>query len=235
MTGRRRRRSGFMGKTAAEGLRAFGHRGSTRGGPARVPWGSGVSDDHRRRGIARAERLTGGGFRFNSGTGRTRGRGRSFGKLPGDEVELLRALAGAEVHRSGRSAVEQEARCGGASGRGARGSTAPWGLGLGFPGVRVPLFVGWRGTLGMRAERESLTGDLGWPVRVGEEGKKERRREALTGGARARKRGEEAWLGRADGDGLAADCGGGDRPMGSGDRPMWRRGSADVGWLISFP
>jgi hypothetical protein len=66
-------------------------------------------------------------------------------------------------------------------------------------------------------------------------GKKERRGEALTGGARARKRGKEARLGWPMEDGLATDvearigrweaeisrCGGGDRPMGSGDRPMW--------------
>jgi hypothetical protein len=70
----------------------------------------------------------------------------------------------------------------------------------------------------VRAERESLTGNLGWPVRVGEEGKKERRGEALKGGARARKREKEARLGRADGKTEAADAG----------RPMWRaRESAD--------
>jgi hypothetical protein len=69
------------------------------------------------------EHLTGGGFGFNSGTGRARGRGRSIGKLPGGEAELLRALAGAEMHRSSGSAAEQEVRCGGAGGRGARGST----------------------------------------------------------------------------------------------------------------
>jgi hypothetical protein len=70
---RRRRRSGFVGRAAAEGLRALGHLGSMRGDPAKVPRGLGESGDHRRRGIARAERLTGGGFGFNSGTGRTRG------------------------------------------------------------------------------------------------------------------------------------------------------------------
>jgi hypothetical protein len=118
---RRQRRSGFVGRAAAEGLWAPGHRGSARRGPAKVPRRLGGSRNHRRRGIARAERLTGGGFGFNSGTGRARGRGRSFGKLPGGEAELLRALAGAEVHRSGGSAAEQEVRGGGAErGSGAR-------------------------------------------------------------------------------------------------------------------
>jgi hypothetical protein len=37
-----------------------------------------------------------------------------LGKLPGAEVELMRGLAGAGVQRSGRSTVEQKARCGGA-------------------------------------------------------------------------------------------------------------------------
>jgi hypothetical protein len=81
----------------------------------------------------RAEHLTGGGFGFNSGTGRARGRGKNFGKLPGGEAELLRALAGAEMHRSNGSAAEKEVRCGGAGGRGARGSSAPGGF-----RVRVP-------------------------------------------------------------------------------------------------
>jgi hypothetical protein len=140
-------------------------------------------------------------------------------------------------------------RCGGAGGRGARGSTAPGGLGLGFPGVRVPLFVGQQNGLGVRAERESLTGDLGWPVRIGEKEGGGRRGETLMcrpwlaererecsswGRARPRARagpreeeGEEARLGLADGGGLRpmeagrGRCGGGDRPMGSGDRPMW--------------
>jgi hypothetical protein len=181
----------------------------------------------------RAEHLTGGSFGFNSGTGRARGRGRSFGKLPGGEAELLRALAGAEMHRSNGSTAEQEVRCGGAGGRGARGSTVPGGLGLGFPRVRVPLFVGRRNGLGVRAgsgvRRDSRA--------AGVRGRRKRREEggADGWGQRARKRGEEARLGLADGDGLAADveagigrwkaqigrCGGGDRPMGSGDRPMW--------------
>jgi hypothetical protein len=57
------------------------------------------------------------------------------------------------MHRSNGSAAEQEVRCSGAGGRGARGSTAPSGLGLGFPGVRVPLFVGRRNGFGVRAGR----------------------------------------------------------------------------------
>jgi hypothetical protein len=48
--------------------------GSTRGVPAEVLWGSGRSRDRRRRGIARAERLTGGGSRLNSGHCWSRGR-----------------------------------------------------------------------------------------------------------------------------------------------------------------
>jgi hypothetical protein len=52
---------------------------------------------------------------------------------------------------SGRSTAMQETQRGGASGRGARGSTALWGLGLGFMGVWVTLFLGRRGGLGVRA------------------------------------------------------------------------------------
>jgi hypothetical protein len=104
---------------------------------------------------------------------------------------------------------------------------------VGQKGLEI-LFVGQRGTLGMRAECESLTGDLGWLVRVGEKEGGERRGETLTCGPwlaeRERERsgwgragprahagpreeeGEEARLGLADGGGLAADV---------------RRGSAD--------
>jgi hypothetical protein len=151
----------------------------------------------------RAEHLTGGGFGFNSGTCRARGRGRRFGKLSGGEAELLRALAEAEMHRSNGSAAEQEVRCGGAGGRGARGSTAPGGLGLGFPRVRVPLFVGRRYGLGVRAGCEARRDSRAAGVR----GRRKRREEggADGWGQRARKRGEEARLGLADGDGLAAD------------------------------
>jgi hypothetical protein len=69
--GRRRRQVGLRGKVDAEALRASGHRGSTRGDPAKVLWGLGRSGDHRRRGIARAEQDTGGGprARFRRGQG----------------------------------------------------------------------------------------------------------------------------------------------------------------------
>jgi hypothetical protein len=56
--------------------------------------GSGRSGDHRRREIARAERLTGGGFGFNSGSGRARGRGQ---KLREASWRLGGATAGAVV------------------------------------------------------------------------------------------------------------------------------------------
>jgi hypothetical protein len=39
----------FVGRGVAEGLRAPGHRGSTGGGPAKVPGGLGKSGDRRRR------------------------------------------------------------------------------------------------------------------------------------------------------------------------------------------
>jgi hypothetical protein len=39
---------------------------------------------------------------------------KELGKLPGAEVELMRALAGAGVQQGGRPTVEQGARCGGA-------------------------------------------------------------------------------------------------------------------------
>jgi hypothetical protein len=151
--GRAAETAALAGRAAAGVFRASDLHGSARGVPTEEPWGSRGFGDYRRRGIVRAEHLTGGGFGFNSGTSRARGRGRSFGKLPGGEAELLRALAGAEMHWSNGSTAEQEVRCGGAGGRGARGSTAPGGLGLRFPGVRVPLFVGRRNGLGVRARR----------------------------------------------------------------------------------
>jgi hypothetical protein len=69
--GRRRRWVGLRRKVDAEALRASGHRGSTRGDPAKVLLGLGRSGDHRRRGIARAEQDTGGGpqVRFRRGQG----------------------------------------------------------------------------------------------------------------------------------------------------------------------
>jgi hypothetical protein len=72
--GRRWRRVGLHGKVDAKALWASGHRGSTRGDPAKVLWGLGRSGDHRRRGIARAEQDTGGGPGLDSGAGRARGR-----------------------------------------------------------------------------------------------------------------------------------------------------------------
>jgi hypothetical protein len=82
------------------------------------------------------------------------------------------------VHRSGGSTAEQEVRCGGASGKGARGSTALWGLGLGFLGVRVPLFVGRRNGLGVRAGRGGSSGFSGGRCASGMKGRREERRDA---------------------------------------------------------
>jgi hypothetical protein len=69
--GRRRRQVGLRGKVDAVALQASGHRGSTRGDPAKVLRGLGRSGDHRRRGIARAEQDTGGGprARYRRGQG----------------------------------------------------------------------------------------------------------------------------------------------------------------------
>jgi hypothetical protein len=176
-----------------------------------VPRGLVGSGDYRQRGIARAEHLTGGGFGFNSGTGKARSRGKSFGKLLDGEAELLRALAGAAVHLSGGSTAGQEVWCGGASGRGARDSTASWGLGLGFPGVRVPLFVGRQNGLDVRVGRGARQDS-----RAAGGARKEKRRRGEGGadgwGQRVRKRGEEAQLGW---------------PMGGGERPMGQAGWAE--------
>jgi hypothetical protein len=83
-----------------------------------------------------------------------------------------------------------------------RDSTVPWGLGLRFPGVRVPLFVGRRGGLGVRAGRGARRGS-----RAAGGARKEKRRRGEGGGdgwgQRARKRGEEARLRLADGSGLS--------------------------------
>jgi hypothetical protein len=65
-------------EAAAGALRTPRLHGSTRGAPVKVLRGSGRSGDHRRQGIVRAERLTGGGFGFNSGMGRARGRGKKL-------------------------------------------------------------------------------------------------------------------------------------------------------------
>jgi hypothetical protein len=74
----RRGRAALAEEASAGALRTPRLHGSTRGAPAKGLRGSGRSGDHRRRGIARAERLTGGGFGFNSGTGRARGRGQKL-------------------------------------------------------------------------------------------------------------------------------------------------------------
>jgi hypothetical protein len=104
---------------------------------------------------------------------------------------------------------------------------------VGQKGLEI-LFVGRRGTLGVRAERESLTGDLGWPVRVGEKEGGERRGETLTCGLgwqrekESARAGEEPGLGRmlgrvkrrerrhGSGWPMEADCG------------RWKQGAADV-------
>jgi hypothetical protein len=94
----------------------------------------------------------------------------------------------------------------------------------GFWGI---LFVGRRSTLGVRARRESLTGDLEWPVRVGGEGRRERKEltcgpwlaegEREGGGARHLAR---AKLGRALRGRWAAGIGGrGERARAAG--PGW--------------
>jgi hypothetical protein len=133
--------------------------------------------------------------------------------------------------------------CGGAGGSGARGSTAPGGLGLEFPGVRVPLFVGRRNGLGVRAGSRARRDSRA----AGVQGRRKRREEggADGWGQRARKRGQEARLGLADGDGLAADVEAGIgrweaeigrwRQAGSakqkqceGKERVWFRGAADA-------
>jgi hypothetical protein len=141
-------------------------------------------------------------------------------------------------------AVEQE-------GGGVRDSTAPWGLGLGFLGVWVPLFVGRRGGLGVRAGRGARRGS-----RAAGGARKEKRRRGEGGadgrGQRARKRGEEARLGLADGSKLSrcraelADGSRGRRPMWMADGLLGRRGRRERraerrekergnGLLASFP
>jgi hypothetical protein len=77
------------------------------------------------------------------------------------ETVPLRWPLAVVTQRSGRSTAMQETQCGGASGRGSRGSTAPWGLELGFPGVWVTLFVGRRGGLGVRARHGGSSGFSG--------------------------------------------------------------------------
>jgi hypothetical protein len=75
-------------------LRAPGLHRSTREAPAEMLWGLRRSGNHRRGGIEVAEQITSGNVGCNSGccTGRVTGEG--FGKIPGVEVKLMRALAG---------------------------------------------------------------------------------------------------------------------------------------------
>jgi hypothetical protein len=147
------------------------------------------------------------------------------------------------VHRTSGSAAEQEVRCGGAIGSGARGSTAPWGLGLGFPGIQVPLFVGRRnGPACSRAQ--GLAGILGRPVRVGEEKEKGEEDDvrALAGRGRKRERGESARAGVRGRLGQAwptwGEGGRGKREMGRGGRragPRGRRGKGRPGCCWTGP
>jgi hypothetical protein len=57
-----RRQAALVGKAAAGALRASGFLGSTREGPVNVPEGLGTFGDRRRRRIAGAAQLTGGGL-----------------------------------------------------------------------------------------------------------------------------------------------------------------------------
>jgi hypothetical protein len=81
-------------------LRASGHHGSTRGALVKVLRGLGGSGDCQRRGNKAVEHFIGDGPWWKSGHGKGRVEGRSFGKLPGGEAELLRVLARAGVHQS---------------------------------------------------------------------------------------------------------------------------------------
>jgi hypothetical protein len=67
----------------------------------------------------------------------------------------------------------------------------------------VILLVGRWSPLGVRAQRGSLTGDLGWPVRVGEERKKGEDGAAGKWGQGARERRRES--GRVGGERSGAD------------------------------
>jgi hypothetical protein len=59
--GRAARTGGARGGRRCRGLRASGHRGSTRGDPAKILRGLGRSGDHRRRSILVETELTGNG------------------------------------------------------------------------------------------------------------------------------------------------------------------------------
>jgi hypothetical protein len=73
--GRAAETAALAGRAAAGVFRASNLHGSAQGVPVEEPRGSGGFGDYRRRGIVRAEHLAGGGFGFNSGTGRARGHG----------------------------------------------------------------------------------------------------------------------------------------------------------------
>jgi hypothetical protein len=109
--------------------------------------------------------------------------------------------------------------------------------------VRVPLFVGRQNGLGVRARRGARRDSRAAGVR----GRRKRREEggADGWGQRAKKTGEEARLGLADGDGLAADveagigrweaeigrwgqAGSAKQKQCEGKERVWFRGAADV-------
>jgi hypothetical protein len=153
-------------------------------------------------------------------------------------------LAGAEGHRSGGSAVEQEVRCGGAIGSGARGSTAQRGLGLGFPGVRVPLFVGRRNDLGVWAGRGGSPGFSGGRCASGKKrrrGKKMMCGPWLAEGERERgestRAGVRGRLGRVWptwGEGGRGEREEGDGPRVKKSRPKREEGKGQAGLLLLF-
>jgi hypothetical protein len=95
----------FVEKGVAGAFRATGHRGSTLGGPAKVPGGVGKSGVHWRRRITEAESLTGDGLDSNSGTARLGGRSRGLGQLPDGEVERAWEVPGSVARRSARTTV----------------------------------------------------------------------------------------------------------------------------------
>jgi hypothetical protein len=106
----------------------------------------------------------------------------------------------------------------------------------------VILFEGRRSTLGVRAQRESLTGDLGWPVCIGEE--REKREGGATGrwGQRARGRERKETCARAGAGGSWAGRGprGGREEEGRGRWAAGEKGPAQEGersrpgWADSF-
>jgi hypothetical protein len=89
---------------------------------------------------------------------------------------------------------------GGASGGGARASVAAAAVRVGGQRGLGILFVGRRGTLGVRARRESLIGDLGRRCASGKKGRRGRT-EKLTGGDRLRDREKGGGAARAGAEG----------------------------------